>query len=961
MFRELKDFVFEQLKKALLSRFFYISVLFVVLFSILIARLYDLQIIKQNMYASEYEQKSFATISLPRSRGNIYDKNGVLLAYNILTYAVTLNDIGAYPKHAQKNEMIYSLIQLLDTLEEDIDLVIPITYSESDGFSFNSETTKKRFLRDLYGLKSTNDLDDANGKYPSSITPEETITKLKKLFRFDTWKDEQGELIEPNAFDTLRIVNIRWALKEKEYQKYKSITIVSNIKETSLATLTETLSAFKGLDITESYIRTYPEGSYFASIIGYTGKPSVEELAKLQLEDSTYDQDDIVGKSGVEALLELELNGTRGSQSMYKDSTGKVLKIIEREEPQVGNDVSLTILHDLQIATYHLIEQTLAGILTDKIVFSSAEIEDSSDILIPINKVYFQLFNNNIISIQMLNREDADENEQSIYRTYQNYLSTIIEKTNKICFNLEIPYEDLTEQMKRISDYIYAELLSETGFGIVDTKSIDKENELFKKWSQKSISIKEFLYGLIENRWIITTALEIEDEYIESNELYDFCVTILTQKLANDNKFAKILFEFIINDGLIKPHEICQVLFTQNILTYEDNEYNKQYHSIKNASDEDCFDFMLDLVKKIKITPAQLALDPCSASTVITEVNSGKVLALVSYPSYDNNKFSGSVDPLYYNQLVEDQSKPLFNYATQARSAPGSTYKMLTCIAGLEEGVVSYTDKIECLGVFDKVSDKPKCWIHAYESSQHGLLTMMGGLANSCNCYFYEVGYRLSLDNDGNYNEKLGIDHLTHYAKLLGFDSLTGVEMNEYVPQISTQYPIVTAIGQGKNNYTAVQLARYISTIANGGTLYPLSLLNQITQQDGTVVKSYNQVGQKVQGISESTWSKVQESTKSVITEGTVRDIFKDSTVLIAGKTGSAEEDFSRPNHALFVSYAPANDPEISITTTIRNGYTSANTALLAKEIYEYYYGDTTLEDILSNHALSGSDTVVND
>ena len=154
--------------------------------------------------------------------------------------------------------------------------------------------------------------------------------------------------------------------------------------------------------------------------------------------------------------------------------------------------------------------------------------------------------------------------------------------------------------------------------------------------------------------------------------------------LQNDAAFTKKIFRYLVNNGTVSGKELCLALYDQNILAYDENEVRM----LEAGGDEYAFQFIRNKISDIEITPAQLALDPCSASAVITDVNTGEVRALVTYPSYDNNKFSGTVDAEYYNKLNNDQSLPLFNNATQAQKAPGSTFKPIIAVAALEEGVI---------------------------------------------------------------------------------------------------------------------------------------------------------------------------------------------------------------------------------------------------------------------------------
>ena len=163
------------------------------------------------------------------------------------------------------------------------------------------------------------------------------------------------------------------------------------------------------------------------------------------------------------------------------------------------------------------------------------------------------------------------------------------------------------------------------------------------------------------------------------------------------------------------------------------------------------YNFILDKIDNMDITPAQLALDPCTGSTVITDVNTGQIKALVSYPGYDNNKLANGVDAEYYQLLREDNSNPQWNYATQERTAPGSTFKMVSSTAGLAENIINTGTQIKCTGKFYEVDNQPACWI--YPNGSHGLINVSQAIRDSCNVFYYTVGFELAKKNSGMYDD----------------------------------------------------------------------------------------------------------------------------------------------------------------------------------------------------------------
>ena len=324
----------------------------------------------------------------------------------------------------------------------------------------------------------------------------------------------------------------------------------------------------------------------------------------------------------------------------------------------------------------------------------------------------------------------------------------------------------------------------------------------------------------------------------------------------------------------------------------------------------------------------------------------------MTYPGYDNNRLANTVDSAYYAALNEDLSLPLYNNATQQRTAPGSTFKMVTATAGLTEGVLSSpSEQILDEGQFTKVTPSPKCWVYP---SNHGLINVSEAIRDSCNYFFYEVGYRLSSTGD-TYNETKGITAIQKYAEMYGLGDTTGIEIPENEPQIATKVPILAAIGQSDNNYTTTELARYVTAVANSGTVYNYTLLSKVTDSDGNLIESYEPtVKNQIEGISQSTWDAIHSGMRMVVESHKEFDGFP---IAVAGKTGTAQQILTRPNHALFVGYAPYEDPQVSIATRIAYGYTSSNAADLSAKVLSYYFHVADEQTLLNGQAMSVSDT----
>ena len=325
------------------------------------------------------------------------------------------------------------------------------------------------------------------------------------------------------------------------------------------------------------------------------------------------------------------------------------------------------------------------------------------------------------------------------------------------------------------------------------------------------------------------------------------------------------------------------------------------------------------------------------------EPDSGNVLAMVSYPSYDNNSFSGSIDSETWNTLSSDLSNPLFGRATKMRVPPGSTLKPLSAIAGLETGVISTGTYINCAGLFKTITPSPKCWIYP---GGHGGLEVTGAIQNSCNVFFYEVGYRLSTMN-GSYNEQEGLAQLRKYGEMMGLTSKSGVEVEEYEPSFSDVYPIPSMIGQGSHSYVSTQLARYVNCIASKGTNYELTLIKKIKDRDGEEKELPEKSVKKIEASDETINSIIEGMRKAATTYPRVNAL----NLNAAAKSGTSQENANLPDHALMVSFAPADDPVLSMSVMIQNGYVSANAAALTADIMDFVFKKTTLEQILAGNA----------
>ncbi len=961
MFKEILEIILEHLKRLVTSRLFLLSVLFTGMFLVLAGRLFNLQIINGQKYLDDYVTTTFRSSTTPATRGNIYDADGNLLAYNELAYSVTLRDTGAYKSNQAMNLMLYQLIGILERHGETVESQLEIGF-DADGnlvYTSASEAARKRFLRDYYGLTSVDKLDDEAGKYPSNITAAELLAQLRsgKRYDLDSLKDKNGNAIILTDREALQIAHLRYALSLISYRKYMTVEVADHISQETMADILEHTADMEGVEIAESTVRVYNDAVYFAPIIGYTGKVQTEQLEELQEQDPNYDANDIVGRTGVEASMEAVLHGQKGVTNMYVDSYGQILEIEDDStEPVAGDDIYLTIKSDLQKGIYHLLEQQLAGVLASHLVnrdVTEEENRDSSKIKISIKDAYYQLVNNNVLSLSHMEGEEASPVERQIHEKFLSSREQILSEIEAQLNDPDAPpMADLPEDMRSYLNYIDTYLAGDT-VGIIRRERIDPASGQAAAWNEGSISLREYLYTGISEGWVDTTKLETEYKYSSADNSFRTLTDFIITSIRGDAAFTKRIYRYLVDQDIVTGRELCLALFDQGVLPYDE----EQVRMLSENGADYAYEFLISKLTSLEITPAQLALDPCTAGCTVVDVRTGRVLALVTYPSYDNNRMSGSVDAVYFNQLNNDLSRPFYNNATQALKAPGSTFKPVTAVAALEENAVAIDEEIECTGRYTEVTNPIRCWIYP---GRHGSLTITEGIQESCNYFFAELAHRLSTDENGVYSTDTGLKVIREYATMFGLDHTSGIEIEENSPSLSDMDPERSAMGQGTHAYTNVQLSRYVTALANRGSVFELSLIDHITDPDGATVREYApRISNQIK-VADSTWDTVQTGMRNVIALGSVRSIFRDLEVDIAGKTGTAQEN-ARGNHAFFISYGPCENPEISVTVNIPYGYSSAEAAAVAKNVYRFYYGYTDLEQIMNAGALDATNIVVGD
>lgn len=673
-------------------RYNILTILVYIIGIVLLAQLFNLQIVHGEEYRQTSNTKLTRESILEADRGNIKDSSGVKLAT-----VDTQSSVELYKTKIDNetlNNTILNLINILNT---------------------NGDTYVDNFLVDINPYRFKLESEDSQKKWKKANNIEENASAEET---FNYFKDKY-KISTDNVEDARKIMAIRYEISYKGYSNTKSIQIAKNISLNSMNQITEQNSKFPGVTITENSKRVYPLGNTASHVIGRIGMIEDSELKEY---DSRYDQNDMVGKSGIEYIFEKYLKGTNGVKQIDMDVNGTTTDEYISKEAVAGSDIILTIDSKLQAIT-----------------------------------------------------EEA--------------LKANIEK------------------------------IASGGFGRV--------------------------YGAD------------------------------------------------------------------------------------------------------------------AGSAVVLNVKTGEVIAMASYPDYNPSDFVNGIDTNTWNYYINGETKPLENKAISMNYSPGSTFKMVTALAGLETGAITTTERINDTGVYP-YAHHPVCWYYTSYHSGHGRLNVSQAIQHSCNYFFYEVGKRI------------GIDTLAKYAYYLGLGHKTGIELNgeangnlassQRAVEENRQWylgeTLSAAIGQSYNTFTPLQMAKYVAMVANGGKKIDVTIVKSIVNADGSEVPR-NEYESYVNGklglteddteelnFSQENINAVLEGMRGVTSEsgGTAYSTFKDFNIEVGGKTGSAQTGIEGKTNAWFVGFAPFDDPEIAIVVFVRNGGHGGYTAEVAKEIIAQYFGMNTTQ-----------------
>lgn len=567
------------------------------------------------------------------------------------------------------------------------------------------------------------------------------------------------------------------------------------------------------------------------------------------------------------------------------------------------------------------------------------------DFPISMNPIEYKYSNNDNIR-NWLKNNNLDEN-----LTAEEVLNKYIEK-------YELENYELSDARKIISvrygidkngyssmkPYIISDNISEQS-----TLEFEEQSAGFPGINIENTPVRNYIYGSLASHVLGYTGRISEDEY---NSLEGYQISDYIGKTGVEYVFEKYLKG---EDGVKQTDMSVDGTLTGEYITQEAVSGYDVTLTIDAKIQEAAEKSLIQTIEKICNGGFGKTYDAKTGSAVVMNVKTGEVIALCSYPDFEPQLFVDGISTEKWLEYTQEEKSALINRAIQTSYAPGSVYKMATAIAGIESGAITTTETIYDTGIYYYGGSSWRCWSYTDYGIGHGAVNVSGAIKHSCNYFFYETAKRM------------GIDTLVKYARYFGLGSKTGIELSGEEAgllaskETSEKYnkpwyggdTLNAAIGQGDNSFTPIQIAKYISMVANGGHDVDVTLLKEITDSNGTAidkkeVENYinDKLGIKKEEkenleISKESIDAVLEGMKSVTTEtgGTAYSVFKDFEIEVGGKTGSAEA--GKNVNAWFTGFAPYDDPEIAVVVFVENGGHGYYTASVARAIFESYFGTT--------------------
>ena len=533
---------------------------------------------------------------------------------------------------------------------------------------------------------------------------------------------------------------------------------------------------------------------------------------------------------------------------------------------------------------------------------------------------------------------EIDENataEQVFEKLKEKYEITNenIEEVRKI---MTLRYEINIQGYSSTSAIEIAENISETSLAI-----FNEQNAKFPGLSITQKPQRTYLKGNLASHVLGYLGRIETEEYEKNKDVYDM------NDVVGTSGVEYVLEKFLRGtDGTKQIDMSVDGTVTDEYITKEAVAGNNVVLTIDAKLQQVVQDALKTNIEKIRNGGFSQQSDTAGGACIVMNVKTGEVLALASYPDFEPQAFIGGISSEKWNEYTTNLM-PLKNRAIQEANAPGSIFKMITAIAALESGVTNTTEQVYDSGVYRYYNQKLPCWYYTDYGVGHRWQNVSAAIKNSCSYYFCEMGQRL------------GIDKLVEYASGFGLGKKTGIELlGETAGTLATSLNnepgniLNLSIGQGANSFSVIQMAKYISMVANGGKDLDVTIIKSVIDENGNEIPK-EQVEEVVNerlglektelkdmNIKQENLQAVLEGMKSVTTEsgGTANSFFRGFDIEVGGKTGSAEVGNGKVN-AWFAGFAPYEDPEIAVVVMVENGKHGSYTAEPVRDIIAEYFG----------------------
>lgn len=891
-----------------------------ILFSAIGIRLFVLQIVEGEKYQQELKTSIMQNISIPASRGMIYDRYGRPLAVNEAAFSIKFDDSVTVPLSNRQQ----AVLDFLKARGSEITDNLPITSSSPRKFTFKSE--------------------EEETKWKSSLG----LTKKQMKYSADELYDYLVEKYQ-----------VPENISQEEERKFLSLSTECSDKNLMILSLIDILEKNNETlndDLPISEIKPYE----FSFNGNNTQEVSWKKSVGMKEEQYNMSADDTV-----DYLVD------------FFDIPECLSDKLKRDALSIRYSLYLMRYRKYQPITVaiNIKDETVASVEENNGKFPGVSIYTDSLREYPDG----EYFSNIIGYIGKINDTEYDN-----YKDYGYTQNDVIGKNGvESLYELKLNGQD-GESLVEVD-------ASGRRINTIETKAPVSGNNIFLTIDKKlQIASYDYLEEALSETLIRKLqGASAKDSPISLREMYTSMVNsntisikkimestdgvskyikdmILSQSPDFDLKAddaldtAKLIITSAIENGSLSNRDMTVVLFEQGILKGDEDYINR----VRNGNISP-LSVIIEKLRSRELHPYQTNLDPCTGSVVVSSVNTGEVLALVTYPSYDNNRLVNNFDSDYYSHLINDPTSPMVNRPLRQKKAPGSTFKMVVAVAGLQLGVITPNTYVHDLGQFTKAGTPyPKCWI--YPGGTHGSINVSHALEVSCNYFFYDTSLKLANGSSENGTSEENIRALNKYMEAFGLNTVSGIELGETEPNMATpeykeesikwQNPDATtsqtrwtdgdtvraAIGQSVNNYTPAVLTKYISTLANGGTRYKFHIIDKVENSSGGVIEKKDPDVEEQIEIDPKNLKAVHEGMLLVTSgsKGTLRKVFKDFPVKVAAKSGTAQENLSRASHTVFVCFAPYDDPQIAITVMIPFGESSYSpAAVVGRNIVGEYMG----------------------